>query len=227
MATLHLVRHGQASFGAANYDQLSPLGHQQCQALGAHYARRGQRFAAVLTGTLQRHRQSWAALAEGLGSAALPAGPVHALPGLNEYDSAALLATVHPGPLAPADTPEAYRHHFRLLRQALAQWMSGQSQPAGMPSYAQFVAGVMAALDQARTLAPEGDVLLVSSGGPISTALAQVLGTPAEAAIDLNMRLRNSAVCELAASPRRYALLTFNHLPHLVDPALGSWITHT
>jgi len=34
MGTLYLVRHGQASFGAANYDQLSPLGQQQCGQLG-------------------------------------------------------------------------------------------------------------------------------------------------------------------------------------------------
>ena len=29
MGTLYLVRHGQASFGAANYDQLSALGQRQ------------------------------------------------------------------------------------------------------------------------------------------------------------------------------------------------------
>ncbi len=29
MSELYLVRHAQASFGAANYDQLSDLGHQQ------------------------------------------------------------------------------------------------------------------------------------------------------------------------------------------------------
>jgi broad specificity phosphatase PhoE len=34
MGTLHLVRHGQASFGAADYDQLSDLGARQCRELG-------------------------------------------------------------------------------------------------------------------------------------------------------------------------------------------------
>ena len=34
MGTLYLVRHGQASFGADDYDQLSPLGHQQALRLG-------------------------------------------------------------------------------------------------------------------------------------------------------------------------------------------------
>ena len=34
MGMLYLVRHGQASFGAADYDQLSELGARQCEALG-------------------------------------------------------------------------------------------------------------------------------------------------------------------------------------------------
>ena len=70
MGTLHLVRHGQASFGAEDYDQLSALGARQCLALGQHYARRGVRFAGVLRGSLRRHQQSLAAFAEGFAEGA-------------------------------------------------------------------------------------------------------------------------------------------------------------
>ncbi|MGN5766348.1 histidine phosphatase family protein, partial [Acinetobacter calcoaceticus] len=34
MSTSYLVRHGQASFGAASYDQLSAKGEQQSQSAG-------------------------------------------------------------------------------------------------------------------------------------------------------------------------------------------------
>ena len=68
MPTLYLVRHGQASFGAANYDQLSPLGVQQCQQLGRYWAAKGRRFARVITGTLQRQVQSHDAIADGSAS---------------------------------------------------------------------------------------------------------------------------------------------------------------
>ena len=34
MATIYLVRHGQASFGKENYDQLSPRGWEQGRILG-------------------------------------------------------------------------------------------------------------------------------------------------------------------------------------------------
>ena len=226
MGTLYLVRHGQASFGAANYDQLSPLGVQQCQRLGVYFAAKGRRFAAVYTGTLQRQIQSHSALAEGLGLGPTDGPAAMQLPGLNEYDSHAVIAAVHPQPLAKADTPEAYRQHFRILRDGLAAWMAGRTRPQGMPAYADFVAGIHDALARVRA-EPEGDVLVVSSGGPISTVVAQVLGAPAETSIELNLRIRNSAVSEFAFNPKRLSLVTFNTLPHLDSDAHASWVTHT
>lgn len=214
------MRHGQASFGAADYDQLSPLGQQQCQRLGAFWRARGQRFDAVFSGTLKRHAQSLAALAEGWGGA-LPA--VNIRPGLDEYDSAALIRAIHPEPLAAPRDAEGVKQHFRLLRQGLLAWMRGDSAPQGMRSHAEFSAGVLATLDEVRALGG-GEVLILSSGGPISCALAQVLQAPAESAIELNLRLRNSALSELVFNAQRLSLHSFNGLPHLQDePALQSY----
>ena len=222
MGTLYLVRHGQASFGADNYDQLSTLGQQQCLQLGRYLGAKGQRFAAVLTGTLQRQVQSYDAMADGLGQRQ----PTLQLPGLNEYDSHAVIAAIHPQPLPRPDSPEAYRQHFRILRDGLAAWMAGRTQPQGMPSYADFVAGIHDALARVRAVA-DGDVLVVSSGGPISTVVAQVLGAPAETSIELNLRIRNSAVSTFAFNPKRLSLVTFNTLPHLDSAEHASWVTHT
>ena len=222
MGTLYLVRHGQASFGAANYDQLSPLGTQQCERLGQYLHSRGQRFDAVITGTLQRHLQTWDAIATALPGCPEPLRR----PGLNEYDSHALIAAIHPEPLGRATTPEMYRQHFRLLREALLAWMAGRTAPQGMPSYRDFVAAINAVLDEVRAM-DDARVLLVSSGGPISTALGQTLGLAPEVTIDLNMRMRNSAVSELAYTPKRHLMVTFNTVPHLDDPALADWVTYT
>jgi broad specificity phosphatase PhoE len=224
MGTLYLVRHGQASFGSDNYDQLSPLGVQQCQRLGDYFAARGRHFHAVISGTLVRQVQSLDAIGEAFakGPGALPE-PLR-LPGLNEYDSHAVISAIHPQPLARPDTPELYRHHFRLLREGLIAWMAGRSQPVGMPRYADFVAGVNDALDRVRALA-DGDVLMVSSGGPISTAVGQVLGVRPEVTIDLNMRIRNSAVTEFHVNPKRHALVTYNTLPHLDADEFKAWVT--
>jgi broad specificity phosphatase PhoE len=221
MGTLYLVRHGQASFGADDYDVLSALGQQQARRLGEYFKSKGLNFEASMTGTLNRQQQTHTGIAQGLGSS------LQALrwPGLNEYDSHAVIAAIHPEPLPTPNTPELYKHHFRLLRDGLTQWMAGVVSPRGMPSYPDFVKGVSNALDHVRTHYT-GNVLLVSSGGPIATAVGHVLGTTPEATIELNMRIRNAAVTEMLFSPRRHMLLTFNTLPHLDSPEHASWITY-
>lgn len=221
MGTLYLVRHGQASFGSADYDRLSELGGRQCTELGAYLHARGLRFDGALRGTLTRHRQTLDAIASALPG--LP-GAIE-WPGLNEYDGDALVRAVHAGPVASAMTPEGYRQHFRLLREGLTQWMAGATQPQGMPSWPAFVAGVSAALDQVRAQF-DGNVLLVSSGGPIATAVAHVLGAPPAAVVELNLRIRNSALTEFAFTPKRHMLVSFNTVPHLDHPDRAGWVTY-
>lgn len=223
MGSVYLVRHGQASFGADNYDRLSDLGHRQCERLGEYFRHKGVSFDAALVGTLQRQRESLAGIAKGMQWAATPLS----WPGLNEYDSKALVTAIHPGPLPKPTSPDLVRQHFRLLRDGLAQWMAGTTQPEGMPSYAEFVAGITGALDHVRGNHFEKNVLIVSSGGPISTAVGHVLGMSPEATIDLNMRIRNSSVTEFAFTPKRHMLVTYNTLPHLDHPDHAAWITHT
>jgi broad specificity phosphatase PhoE len=210
MGILTLVRHGQASFGAADYDQLSELGQRQCRLLGAYWQQRGKGFSAVLRGSLKRHAQSLEAIEEGLGG--LPEALVW--PGLDEFDSEAVIRALHPGPLHRPGTAEEVKQYFRLLREGLRAWMAGHTQPEGMPSHAEFSAGVAGALAHVREHC-QGEVLIVSSGGPISSAVAQVLGAPHEAAIEMNLRLRNSALSEFVFNPKKHSLQSFNHLPHL------------
>lgn len=223
MGTLYLVRHGQASFGADDYDRLSDLGRRQCERLGEWFRARSIVFEAALVGTLRRQIESLQAIDAGM-RAQPPIEPL-SWPGLNEYDSHALIRCVHPQPLSRPSNDEEVRQHFRLLRDGLAQWMAGEARPDGMPSYAAFSAGVAGALEHVRTR-HAGNVLLVASGGPISTAIGQVLGLAPAATIELNLRIRNSAVTEFVFNPKRHQLLTYNTLPHLDDGEAG-WVTYT
>ncbi len=270
MGTLYLVRHGQASFGADDYDVLSAMGHQQSVRLGEYFRHRGVTFEAALTGTLNRQTQTLAGICQGMGvefavpdeaernsviergssssqqgprdwlcqtaGAAAPSGgsALHAVksvgahilwPGLNEYDSEAVIGAIHPHKLEKPTSPEMYRSHFRLLRDGLAQWMAGVVSPRGMPSYTDFVAGVTSALDHVRKNC-DGHVLLVSSGGPIATAVGHVLGTSPETTIELNLRIRNCSVTEFAFTPKRHMLVTYNTLPHLDGPEYAGWVTY-
>jgi broad specificity phosphatase PhoE len=223
MPNLTLVRHGQASFGAADYDNLSPLGQQQSQQLGQYFKAKYRRFDAVYCGTLRRHVQTFAGITQGMESSQTALQR----PGLNEYDSDAVLAAIHPEPLSRERSPENYRHHFRLLRDGLAAWMEDKVQPVGMPSYAAFVKGITDVLDEVRVDFGERDdahILIVSSGGPISTAVGHVLGTSAQTTIELNLRIRNTSLTEFAFTPKRHMLVTYNTLPHLEE--LPDWVTY-
>ena len=57
MAAIYLIRHGQASFGKADYDQLSDKGAQQSQHLGKFW-RTLASPNKVFTGDLLRHEQT-------------------------------------------------------------------------------------------------------------------------------------------------------------------------
>lgn len=222
MGTLYLVRHGQASFGADDYDVLSDMGYRQAVRLGEWFRYKGITFDAAFTGTLRRQMQTFAGINEGMGTAMDAAQ----WKGLNEYDSDAVISAIHPHKLEKATTPEMYRSHFRLLKDGLKQWMDGVVSPKGMPEYTDFVAGVTTLLDHVRT-SFEGSVLVVSSGGPISTAVGHVLGTSPETTIELNLRIRNASVTEFAFTPKRHMLVTYNTLPHLDAPEHAEWITYS
>ena len=75
MSDLYLVRHGQGSFGSANYDKLSELGCEQSKLLGEHFAGIGAKIDCIYAGTLQRQHETAELLAEayaGPGGAPLP-----------------------------------------------------------------------------------------------------------------------------------------------------------
>src|SRR6185436_15678941 len=90
MGQIYLVRHGQASFGAADYDQLSKHGVEQSRVLGAWLAATRQNFGQVITGSLKRHKQTAQAC---LG--ALPGSPAASAwredAGFDEYDHVEVL----------------------------------------------------------------------------------------------------------------------------------------
>lgn len=63
MPTVLLIRHAQASFGAADYDVLSATGDRQAEILAAALRRRGYEPSRVVTGSMRRQVDTAAALA--------------------------------------------------------------------------------------------------------------------------------------------------------------------
>jgi broad specificity phosphatase PhoE len=219
MGTIFVVRHGQAAFGTDHYDRLTETGFTQARLLGAYFALRNVRFDAVFTGTLQRQTETAQGIFEGhpaLGHDTLQ----ERFPGLDEYKPDAIMMAFtgeFPAPAAAGAQrdPVVVRDHFRLLREALLAWAEDRTQPEGMAAFKVFQEGAVAALVAARQRFPDGNVLVVSSGGPIAAMVAAAMQAPPASAVELNLRIRNSSLTEFAATPRRHHLVSFNGLPHL------------
>jgi len=179
VGTIYLVRHGQAAFGTDHYDRLTDTGFAQSRLLGSYFARRQIRFDAVFTGTLRRQTETAQGIFEGhpeLGASP----PQEAFPGLDEYKPEAIMMALNgtfpaPALAAARRDPVVVREHFRVLREALLAWAEDRTQPEGMPVWQAFQNSAVAALVEARQRFPDGNVLIVSSGGPIAAIVAATL----------------------------------------------------
>ena len=222
MALLFLVRHAQASFGAANYDCLSDLGRQQARWLGEYFAGRELTFKRVLTGTLDRQRDTAAGILAAMGDSSVET-LIHA--GLDEYSAGPLYAAHTRGADALAHQQSDYRGYWRTFKAAMHAWAAGtlEGVPETWEAFGERTAAALAAacLDAGR----EDAVLVVSSGGAICRALATILDAPGAAAVELNLQMRNTAICEVITGKDSMRLLSFNCVPHLDTPARRGSIT--
>lgn len=218
MGVLLLVRHGQASFGTADYDVLSETGWEQGRLLGRWLADRGVRPDLVVRGGLRRHRET----AEAMAAAAGWSGAARVDVGWDEFDHEGVIA-VHP------EQPEGdldRRGFQRLFEAATARWTAGAD--GDYPeTYAAFVARVDRALEAAVAEAGSGrTVIVVTSGGPIGVACARLVDPDAdeEATARLWSRFNavtvNTSVTRVVVGSTGARLLTFNEHPHLEGDAL-------
>ena len=223
MPEIFVVRHGQASFGSDNYDQLSELGWEQARWLGEHWAEEGYGFDRIVCGDLRRHRETARGICEGLG---LNRHSVDELPQLNEFDFQSVVgAFVEKNPeLAPGKSADK-KTYYRLLKQAMHAWSSGEI--SGSESWQQFEQRIEEALGVIAAGVNGGKTLVVSSGGAIAMMVRQVLGAPVQSVIQLNMQIKNTAVSHFFAGRSGYSLHSFNHVPHLDRRERREFITYS
>ena len=216
--SLLLVRHGQARAGTEDYDRLSDRGREQCLRLGQWLAAGGQKFDAVVLGGMRRHQQSFeqvqAAYAE--AGLALPGAEVDR--GLDEFDHHAVFdgfGQAHPDhPSIAASRDGGLQALGAMIHAALSAW--AEDAIPGVPErWSEFGARVTEAGKRLATR--RGQVLVLTSGGVISRLAQDALGSSTRSAVDLNLSLRNSGLCEFHARPYGLALGSWNALPHLHD----------
>jgi len=238
MSTLTLVRHGQASLFAEDYDRLSELGERQAAALGEYWARTRTAFERVYSGPAKRHLRTAELVGEICRKAGLAWPEPVVLPDLDEFPGEALTRRYLPrvavansriGALerdlrAAQGQPGHARAIELLFRAFTTMWVRAEFDASQVETWQMFESRVRRGLDQVRNHGAKGArVVVFSSAGPTAIAVQMAHRLEPLQTLELAWLVRNSAYSEFLFSGDRFSLLGFNAVPHLGDPALVTY----
>ncbi|MGA8247939.1 MAG: histidine phosphatase family protein [Nocardioides sp.] len=211
MGLVLMVRHGQASFGAEDYDVLSDVGVAQSRRLGAWLLQYGVEPDAVLHGAMRRQRDTATAMVEAAGWSLTP----ELDEGWNEFDH---LGVISRSPELVAELTDR-RAFQRAFVEATARWSGGEHDDEYDETWPTFVARGRDALD--RATARDGVTVVVASGGPIAVACAALVDPDATAEElprlwnSFNSVCANTGVSRVVTGSTGRRMLTFNEHSHL------------
>lgn len=239
MTTILLARHGQASFGQANYDQLSELGCEQARLLGQHYARAERRIDAIFSGSLVRQRDSaqhfWSQYQPALESRCklpifdMATSSSYVLPAFDEFDHEDVFMKSTPHLRTQAEiAAELARDSQPLVRlgemfgQAMQRWHAGGHDEDYIESWSTFsqraqqaLVNLRAQVSQLPHLENDSTVLVFTSGGVISAITAHLLQQGSQTAYQLTKSSVNTGVTAIDMQQSVPQLLSFNEHSHL------------
>lgn len=219
MGAVYLIRHGQASFGKTNYDELSETGVEQAHVLGTALNNRLQPDA-VFRGSMHRHQQTADGALEAMQSTCVQ----QIDEGYNEYDHEEIIVRLRPmysnKLLMKADLAKTLnpRKAFQtMLTEAMTRWMAGEHDADYRENWPTFQARCNEALRQTIAAAgPSKTVLVFTSGGVISAIAQSLLGLSDEATLKLQWTLANAAITKViySAQTGRTHLSSLNEHVH-------------
>jgi len=235
MSMIYMIRHGQASFGKEDYDQLSSLGKRQARILAQHFLDTGFHPDAVYSGTMARQTGTAQEVLSAYRVAGRKVPGLETLSGFNEYNTAAIITALFPGmvkedPSLNDDLANMYvsKDSFkRVFEGAMLRWVTGAFDTPEFESWEALKARVAESLRLIMKSHGKGKTIAVfTSGGAIAASLAHVLGISGERAMRLNWQLLNSSVSRFMYNEERITLAGFNGIAHLElagDPTLTTY----
>jgi broad specificity phosphatase PhoE len=214
MPLLVIVRHGQASFGSADYDVLSPVGRQQALRTAGALRDAGLEATHIITGSLRRQRDTADAIGDAFGLS----------PNVderwNEYDADAVLAHHSDSgqrlehPAGPAELPVSPREFQRVLERALEEWITAGEDSPTPETWPAFNGRLQAALHDAGH-AHSGTTVIVSSGGVIGALAVALIGVDPISFPRLNRVTINCGITRVIVGSSGTTLVSFNEQGHL------------
>jgi broad specificity phosphatase PhoE len=215
MATIYIVRHGQASFGAQNYDELSQLGRRQAQVVGEYFRDRGVNFDAVYSGDLSRQRET-----ARLAIASQPAEVNHCVdPRFNEIQNEEQLKCLMPEVLKVNPAVKTLvdkglgssKDYQKVIDAVFNYWVSPACDDPRIQSWAEYSSNARQALTDVMQTQGSGKTIgIFTSGGTLATLVAQVLGLGGEGTYQLYEPVFNCSVTQLFYSGSKVSLSYYN-----------------
>ncbi|MDP9821411.1 broad specificity phosphatase PhoE [Nocardioides massiliensis] len=217
MGQILLVRHGQASWGAADYDQLSELGGAQSRALGETLAARGVEPAYLVRGGLRRHAQTADGVLDGSGWDL----DVTVDTDWDEFGHSDIFER-HATGLAEGESfadEVAFRTWFDG---AVDRWVGGEFDHEYAETFTDFTTRVEAALERTVEAVAGGrrTAVVFTSGGTISWVVTRLLGGGDPLMWRrLNFVTANASVTKVLSGKAGPTLLTYNDHSHFEGDA--------
>lgn len=237
-ALLTLVRHGQASYLAANYDQLSETGERQSHCLAEHWSARQFHVDRVFHGPAVRQRRTSEIVAAAMRRAGHPWPEPGLLPEWDEFQGIEMMKAFTPVLVQQDDAVRAANEAFvaargtsdaaprldRLFQLVSLRWIEGTLEADHIEPWAVFLARIERALAAlAESAAPGSHTVVFTSGGCIAAAVRAALAMTPRATMELVWTVRNGSLSELLLASDGLRLHQFNAVPHLEDGSLLSY----
>lgn len=235
MSVLMVVRHGQASFLAENYDKLSLLGERQAKLLGEYWVAQGLRFTHVYHGPAERQIRTGEIIGDVFRTAGLSWPEPDSEPDLDEFPAEKvvrrflpILMERHPHmaelveQFQIATSLESKRRLFdRVLREVSERWLDGEVADDNLSTWPAFCRRVSDAMFRIIDTAPPSSCVAVfTSAGPMAATARAALQLSPAATLNLTWSPRNASFSEFFFTRDRFSLSSFNTTPHLREPGL-------
>ncbi|WMS88298.1 histidine phosphatase family protein [Pleionea litopenaei] len=223
MIKILLMRHGQAQFGHADYDHLSPNGFLQARRVADAMYESGEIPDIIASGSLKRQRQTAEQLLDRLGDDLT----YQCMPWLNELDSAQLIrhygaSVFRTETRQSIELSEVTRESFPyVLKQLITRWHADEQCP--FESFKQFKARIIQGLELLTSSCHQGSsqanttILLVTSGGVIASVIQHLQQLNLEQLLDSALKLRNASITEILIDQKEWTLGRVNWLPERIE----------
>lgn len=224
MGEIFFVRHGQASFGADDYDQLSATGVRQARIVARYLVQTGKLFDAVYHGEMERQKQTAREYTGHCDENQLAVCRPVTAAAFNEYDSFAVWEALIPELTAEQPSlheelkklPGDQKAFQKIFSQVMNRWTRGDYRAPAIPRWDDFTRRVELGIREiAARSGAKKRVLVFTSGGPISVAVKSALGLSNSITLEVAWQLMNASITRLKYNREGIMLAGFNEVMHL------------